>query len=273
MSNVVSITTFASDALVGRAAAASPRSRRARACARPSGRRPAAAAAPPSTASPPSAASPTTSMSCSASRIIRKPARTSAWSSTIRTRTVPVACRLGRRCSPCRVGEAALVALERRVLERPQRRERRLQAGDDELVDAHRPVEVLQPLRAEVAQRRRRQSSSSSSSSDGSSARAGSGRRGPAAQIRAARCTASPRYWSSAARLAGVDRPSARARPTPSGQSCAASARCAATAASTASFGLRNATKNESPCVSISWPPASSKAPRRSRLCVASTSP
>ena len=41
-----------------------------------------------STASTPSAASPMTSRSSSASRIILKPARTSAWSSAIRTRTV-----------------------------------------------------------------------------------------------------------------------------------------------------------------------------------------
>jgi len=40
-----------------------------------------------STASMPSAASPTTSRSSSASRIILKPARTSAWSSAISTRT------------------------------------------------------------------------------------------------------------------------------------------------------------------------------------------
>ena len=44
-----------------------------------------------STASNPSAASPTTSISASASRIFRKPARTSVWSSAIRTRTVTLA--------------------------------------------------------------------------------------------------------------------------------------------------------------------------------------
>ena len=41
------------------------------------------------TASSPFDASPTTSMSSCASRIMRKPARTSAWSSTISTRTLP----------------------------------------------------------------------------------------------------------------------------------------------------------------------------------------
>jgi hypothetical protein len=39
------------------------------------------------------------------------------------------------------------------VLERPQRRERLLEAGDDDLEDLDRPVEVFEPLRAEVLRR------------------------------------------------------------------------------------------------------------------------
>src|SRR4029453_14952859 len=41
----------------------------------------------------------------------------------------------------------------------------------------------------------------------------------------------------------------------PSGHSYSASARWPSTAAATASLARRKATKNESPCVSISWPP------------------
>ena len=58
---------------------------RSGACGRPSARRRGAAGRAASTASRPSAASPTTSRSGSDSRIMRKPARTSSWSSAIRT--------------------------------------------------------------------------------------------------------------------------------------------------------------------------------------------
>ena len=54
--------------------------------------------------------------------------------------------------------------------------------------------------------------------------------------------------------------PSARARRSPSGQSCPASARCAATAAATAAPALRKTTKNESP-----WRRSRSRPPRRTR--------
>ena len=60
---------------------------------------------------------------------------------------------------------------------------------------------------------------------------------------------------------------------TESGHSCSASARWAAAEARIAAPALRKTTKNESPLVSISIPPASEKAARRSRLWVESTSP
>ena len=63
----------------------SPRCRRRAACARPSAPRRAAARCDQRHASRPSAASPTTSRSGSLSRIMRKPGRTSAWSSTSTT--------------------------------------------------------------------------------------------------------------------------------------------------------------------------------------------
>ena len=45
----------------------------------------------------------------------------------------------------------------------------------------------------------------------------------------------------------------------PCGHSCSARRRWAVTAVETASFARRKATKNESPCVSISWPSFSGK--------------
>ena len=63
-------------------------------------------------------------------------------------------------------------------------------------------------------------------------------------------------------RLAGVQRPSARAPRCPSGHSWSRSARCASTAAATASRARGNEKKNASPCVSISVPP---RAPNVSR--------
>src|SRR5438067_5599081 len=51
----------------------------------------------------------------------------------------------------------------------------------------------------------------------------------------------------------------------PSGHSCAARARCASAAAATASFARRNATKNASPCVSISCPSCATNAVRKIR--------
>src|SRR5581483_9609080 len=95
----------------------------------------------------------------------------------------------------------------------------------------------------------------------------------PASQIRAARWTASPTYWSPASVASPVWIPIRTRRSTPSGQSWAASARCAATAASTAWRGRRKATKNESPSLSSSRPPDVCQASRSRRLCSAITSP
>ena len=256
MSNVVSITTFASRCRRRRAAAASPRSRRAPACGRPSGRRPASGAAPRSTASSPSAASPTTSMSGSASRIIRKPVRTSAWSSTIRTRT-PARRRRVAASSSWRSARCGAVS----PVSRAQRREVAVEALDRELVDADRPVEVLQLMRPEVVQRRavaalllvleQRPGRLREQDLAAVARRRRSGRRGARRARRSDRLRPSPRRCG---------RRSARAAPRPPATTWSARARCAATAASTACRGRRNATKNESPSSSSSRPPWASQA-------------
>ena len=150
-------------------------------------------------------------MSASASRIIRKPARTSAWSSTIRTRTH------GPR-RRCRELVLAVGEVRRGLAGRgAQRRELAVQALDRQLVDAHRPIEVLELLRSEVEQLEPSRSCSSSSSSDRVVSESRICPPWPASQIRAARWTASPTYWSPAARrLARVHAdPDAHARRPP----------------------------------------------------------
>ena len=87
-----------------------------------------------------------------------------------------------------------------------------------------------------------------------------------ASPIRAARCTENPTYRSPAAAASPVWIPILTSTWPPSGHSWAASERWIATAASTASRALRKATKNESPCVSISSPPCATNASRRSSL-------
>ena len=73
----------------------------------------------------------------------------------MRTRT-PVAASTGCSAAPGRLGELALAAGEGRILlltgvQRLERREGARTVRRDELVDPHRPVEVLQPLGSEVA--------------------------------------------------------------------------------------------------------------------------
>jgi hypothetical protein len=60
--------------------------------------------------------------------------------------------------------------------------------------------------------------------------------------------------------------------PQQPGHGCVISASCPSTAARTASRALPKATKNESPCVSISRPPCAATAARSRRWCSASTS-
>ena len=122
-------------------------------------------------------ASPTTSMSGSASRIIRKPARTSAWSSAIRTRT-SVASRAG--VDARRAASASLPSS-------PSAWSSVLSGGNDacrpgrDLEDPDRPVEVLQPLRA-------RSAAWASSSSVLEKRLASSGRAGSRRRCRPSRC-------------------------------------------------------------------------------------
>src|SRR6266540_1801660 len=112
MSKVVSMTTFVSapSSASRRRVASMPSTSGIRTSMRTtSGRRRRAS----STASRPFAASPATSMSSSASRIMRKPARTSAWSSTIKT------VRLMTRAGALRAIDTRLPAAGRRARRRP----------------------------------------------------------------------------------------------------------------------------------------------------------
>ena len=116
-SNVVSISTRGdSPAAQIRRAASTPSSRGIRTSITITSASPRAAR---STAPCPSAASPVTVMSGCASIIIRKPARTSSWSSTSTTRITPPPSSAGRGADPAR---PARPVLSRRTGRQPGRR-------------------------------------------------------------------------------------------------------------------------------------------------------
>ena len=154
-------------------------------------------------------------------------------------------------------GSAPAAGRVGRVRKRAQRREVRGQLADDELEELLGAVEVLEPVLAEVPERDAVRQIVARPAHAWRS-RAAPGRRGRPPDPRGA-------VHVQADVVVAADAASpcaAHAHPDvePSGQRCAASARCALTAAAIASRRVAKATKNASPSVSTSRPPCSANA-------------
>ena len=145
-------------------------------------------------------------------------------------------------------------------LDRLQQREVARQPVDLELVDALRRAQILEAVRAEVADVSRRRAHGSSATA----APARRGRRRRSARPCARRGRRIPPR-SAAARPCAAPCARGSARPP--------SARWASAAAATASDARAKATKNASPCVSTSTPSCSANAARSRRRCSCSASP
>ena len=144
--------------------------------------------------------------------------------------------------------------------------------GGEQLVDAHRPVEVLERALAEVVERQALrfglvvvEQRPGGLGDEHLPALAGTADAGGAVDGETDVVPVRDR------RLTRVDAdPDADVGSL--GPSCAASACCAAAAAASAEAGVVNATKNESPSVPTSCPPCSAKAARSSRAWSSITS-